>query len=84
MFDPKEEERMMKRAFARYVIPTVIALVFEQIAPIVDSLCISHALGEEALSAISTVDPVYYFFGYSSAWRYRSRDRDREGIGIGR
>lgn len=62
MFDPKEEERMMKRAFARYVIPTVIALVFEQIAPIVDSLCISHALGEEALSAISTVDPVYYFF----------------------
>ncbi len=52
----------MRRAFAKYIIPTIIALLFGQVAPIVDSLCISNALGETALSAISTINPVYYFF----------------------
>ena len=60
MFDPKEEERMMKRAFARYVIPTVIALVFEQIAPVVDAVCVSNRLGNEALSSFSNVSPMIW------------------------
>lgn len=40
----KEEQRMMRRAFAKYIIPTIIALLFGQVAPIVDSKCISDAL----------------------------------------
>ncbi len=42
------------------MIPAVVALVFGQIAPLVDSICIGQVLGEEALSAISTVQPVFY------------------------
>ena len=56
MFDPKEEERMMKRAFARYVIPTVIALVFEQIAPIPDDTILLPSNTKVVPSALGLVD----------------------------
>ena len=60
--DHKAENHMIKKGFVRYLIPTVIGLAFSQFAPLVDSLCISKILGEDALSAMSTVNPVYYFF----------------------
>ncbi|MCR5604078.1 MAG: SDR family oxidoreductase [Lachnospiraceae bacterium] len=44
------------------MIPTVVGLAFGQFAPLVDSLCISKILEEDALSAMSTVNPVYYLF----------------------
>ena len=56
------EEKMIAKGYARYLLPTVISLCFSQLAPLVDSLCISETLGETALSAMSTVNPVYYFF----------------------
>ena len=60
--DHKAEYRMIKQGYIRYMIPTVIGLVFSQFAPLVDSMCISKTLGEDALSAMSTVNPVYYVF----------------------
>ena len=58
----KSEERMIRKGYIRYLIPTTVALCFSQIAPLVDSLCISEVMGEEALSAMSTVSPIYYIF----------------------
>ena len=58
--DHKCENRFVKKGFVRYMIPAVVALVFGQIAPLVDSMCIGQVLGEEALSAISTMQPVFY------------------------
>jgi Na+-driven multidrug efflux pump len=62
LFDYKAEYHMIKKGYIRYMIPTVIGLAFGQLAPLVDSLCISKILGGDALSAMSTVNPVYYFF----------------------
>lgn len=62
LFDQKAENHMIKKGYVRYMIPTVIGLAFGQFAPLVDSLCISKILGADALSAMSTVNPVYYFF----------------------
>lgn len=60
------EEKMISKGYIRYAIPTTIALIFSQIAPLVDSYCISVVWGETALSAMSTVNPVYYFFNIIS------------------
>ncbi|MBO5552531.1 MAG: hypothetical protein J5966_11305, partial [Lachnospiraceae bacterium] len=57
---------MIKKGYIRYMIPTVVGLVFSQFAPLVDSLCISKILEEDALSAMSTINPVYYFFNIVS------------------
>lgn len=54
------EEKMMMKGYARYILPTMGGLLFGQLTPIVDTLCISIALGDTALSAMSTVNPVYY------------------------
>ena len=60
------EEKMISKGYIRYAIPTTIALIFSQIAPLVDSYCISVVWGETALSAMSTVNPIYYFFNIIS------------------
>ncbi len=61
-FDHKAEYHMIKKGYIRYMIPTVVGLIFGQFAPLVDSLCISKVLDEDALSAMSTVNPMYYLF----------------------
>ena len=61
-FNYKAESNMIKKGYIRYMIPTVVGLAFGQFAPLVDSLCISKILEEDALSAMSTVNPVYYLF----------------------
>ncbi len=56
------DERLLTKAFARYLVLSVISILFCQIAPLVDALCVSYKLGESALSAIGVVSPVFYFF----------------------
>ena len=60
--NPQYEHRLITRGFLRYIGPALVSLLFAQIAPVVDAFCISGKLGDEALSAISVVSPVYYFF----------------------
>lgn len=45
----------------------MLGLIFAQSAPVVDSLCVSGALGTEALSAIATAGPVQYGFNVIAA-----------------
>lgn len=58
----KYEQRLMQKSFLRYLGPAVLALVFGQIAPLVDAVCISRSLGEEALSMMSVMSPIYYAY----------------------
>lgn len=58
----KSERIFIGKAYIRYIIPAALAMIFGQLAPLVDSVCVSAKLGDTALSAFSTVSPVYYFF----------------------
>lgn len=60
--DDKSERAFIRNGYVRYITPSVFAMVFGQLAPLVDSVCVSAKLGDTALSAFSTVSPVYYFF----------------------
>ena len=60
--NPQYEHRLISRSFLRYIGPALVSLLFAQIAPVVDAFCIAGKLGDDALSAISVVSPVYYFF----------------------
>lgn len=57
----KYESELVKRSAIRYVIPATLSLIFEQIAPIVDAVCVSNGLGNEALSSFSNVSPMIWF-----------------------
>ena len=65
--DYQYENRLIFKSGIRYIIPAMLALVFSQIAPLVDAICVSGGLGEVALSALSTVAPVFYFFNIIGA-----------------
>lgn len=58
----KYENRFIRRSSARYVFPPMVGMIFAQIAPVVDGICVCDAMGEEALSAIGTAAPIGYFF----------------------
>lgn len=58
----KSERVFIKNGYIRYIVPNVLAMIFGQLAPLVDSVCTSAKLGDTALSAFSTVSPVYYIF----------------------
>ncbi len=60
--NPEFEIRLIDKSYMKYILPATLSLFFTQVAPIVDALCISLGLGEEALSAITVVSPIYYFF----------------------
>ena len=63
MIDNDKSERIfIRNGYVRYIIPAVLAMVFGQMAPLVDSACASSKLGVSALSAFSTVSPIYYIF----------------------
>lgn len=54
----KYEEKLIGKSALRYIIPSIITLVFSQTAPLVDAACVSASLGNVALSALSNVEPV--------------------------
>lgn len=56
------EEKLIFSSFSRYLLPSLISLLFCQIAPFIDSLCISWANGDAALSAIGIISPIFYIF----------------------
>ena len=58
----RADERLLTKAFARYLLPSAISILFCQIAPFVDALCVSYKLGDSALSAIGIVAPIFYLF----------------------
>jgi len=63
MIDNDKNERIFIRyGYIRYILPAVLSMIFGQLAPFVDSVCVSARLGNTALSAFSTVSPVYYIF----------------------
>lgn len=63
----KTEEKMIAKGYFKYFLPTMGGLLFSQLAPIVDSLCISHALGDVALSAMSPVYPIISIYDMFAA-----------------
>ena len=65
--DYKYENRFILHRSFRYVFPPMLGMVFAQIAPLVDGICVANAMEEEALSAIGTVGPVNYVFNIIAA-----------------
>ncbi len=63
----KHENRFVLHSSFKYVFPPMVGMVFAQIAPLVDGICVSNAMGEEALSAIGLVTPLGYVFNILSA-----------------
>jgi len=63
-FDFVSESRLVRRSSYRYIFPPMLGMLFSQLAPVVDSICVSAspAMGEEALSAIGIVAPLNYVF----------------------
>jgi Na+-driven multidrug efflux pump len=45
----------------------MIGMIFAQIAPLVDGVCVSNSMGEDALAAIGTVGPLDYVFNIIAA-----------------
>ncbi|MBO7664184.1 MAG: polysaccharide biosynthesis C-terminal domain-containing protein [Clostridia bacterium] len=60
--DFHSENRLIRRSSYRYIFPPMLGMLFSQIAPVVDSVCVSGAMGEEALSAIGITGPLDYVF----------------------
>ena len=58
----KYEKIFIRRGYIKYILPAVLSMIFGQLSPLVDAICVSSKLGDAALSAFSTVSPVYYFF----------------------
>ncbi len=58
MIEYQHENQLIRHSSRRYVFPPMVGMIFAQIAPVVDGICVSNSLGEEALSAVGTVSPV--------------------------
>ena len=63
----KHENHFIRHSSVRYILPPMIGMVFTQIAPMVDGICVSNAMGEAALSAIGTTGPINYVFNMLAA-----------------
>ena len=67
--DFNSEYRLVRRSSYRYIFPPMIGMIFAQIAPVVDSVCVSNSgMGEEALSAIGIAGPLSYVFNMIAAF----------------
>lgn len=60
MINYTSEYKLLTKSFSRFLIPSIISILFCQIAPFVDSLCVSAKVGEAALSAIGIITPIFY------------------------
>lgn len=60
--DFASKNRLVRRSSYRYIFLPMLGMLFAQIAPVVDSVCVSASpeMGEVALSAIGVVTPVNY------------------------
>ena len=68
MISYRYENRFIKRSSLKYIFPPMIGMIFAQIAPVVDGICVANSMGdEEALAAIATVGPVGYVFNIIAA-----------------
>ncbi len=67
MIEYQHENQLIRRSSMRYVFPPMVGMIFAQIAPVVDGVCVSNSLGEEALSAVGTVGPINYVFNIIAA-----------------
>jgi Na+-driven multidrug efflux pump len=63
----KYENHFVRHSSVRYIFPPMLGMIFAQIAPLVDGICVSNSMGEEALSAIGTVTPINYVFNFFAA-----------------
>ncbi len=61
------EHRLIRRSAIRYIIPATLTIACGQIAPIIDSICISTGLGDTELSATSAAIPIMYVFNIIGA-----------------
>lgn len=62
MVNYQYENRLIRRSGFRYIIPSMIGMIFAQIAPVVDGICVSNGMGEVALSVLGTASPTSYLF----------------------
>ena len=60
IINEKEERGLIRRSSIRYMIPLMLGMLFAQSAPMVDAICVSGKLGEDALPALITVMPLGY------------------------
>lgn len=60
IINEKKERGLIRRSSNRYMIPLMLGMLFAQSAPMVDAICVSGKLGEDALSALITVMPLGY------------------------
>ena len=68
MIEYKHENRFIFHSSFRYVFPPMLGMIFAQIAPVVDGICVSNSMGEEALAAIGTTAPIGYVFNMIAAF----------------
>lgn len=61
------ENRLIRKSSLRYIFPPMLGMIFAQIAPLVDAICVSGGMGTEALAALGTVGPVFYIFNVLAA-----------------
>ncbi len=62
MLNYQYETGIIRKSCFRYIIPSMIGMLFAQIAPVVDGICVSNGMGEVALSVLSTAAPTSYLF----------------------
>lgn len=58
--DFASENHLVRRSSYHYIFPPMLGMIFAQMAPVIDGICVSGRLGEEALSAIGITGPVDY------------------------
>ena len=63
----QHEYTLIRKSAIRYIIPATLTLACGQIAPIIDSICISGGLGDLQLSATSVAMPILYIFNIIGA-----------------
>lgn len=63
----KYENSLIRHSSVRYIFPPMVGMIFAQIAPFVDGICVANSMGEAALSAVGTVAPIGYIFNLFSA-----------------
>ena len=61
------ENHLIRRSSIRYIFPPMLGMIFAQIAPVIDGICVSGGMGEEALAALSTVSPIHYVLNIIAA-----------------
>ena len=63
----QHENRFVFRGSFRYVFPPMIGMIFAQIAPVVDSICVANSMGEAAMAGVGITGPLDYVFNIIAA-----------------